>query len=368
MDRRDTRDTRAKACGRCVVLLGAILFCFDTPTFRLIRLGAAHRRGGVTFTLALILWRGVSYVAAALLLAFWESWTRPSHQPRPPLDTRRTCLCMLLLATTGCAFPFAVSLTTAANVLVLISLAPLIAVLLSSACNRVLRTGLSQVVVTQRRTVIASVVSVISVVLVFSGSVSFSAGRGLAENLIGCALALCACVAQSSLLVLANTTDTSLVPAMPLGGLLVVFVALAALNRSLPSAAFPTSGADAALLVANGMSNALGTCLIVMGSRTVPAAEVALMSLLEVGVSPALVWVATNFAEVPGLRTIIAGCLVVATLAAHAIAGRLGFDGDGVSPSCEPVSRPPLSTDVAAPVRGINGQDGSYGCVCSIKR
>ena len=63
--------------------------------------------------------------------------------------------------------------------------------------------------------------------------------------------------------------------------------------------------------------------LMIVGSQTCPAAEVSLIALLETALSPVLVYLVTLHAaagpEVPDVKSIVAGVLIIATLAVHTV-------------------------------------------------
>lgn len=64
----------------------------------------------------------------------------------------------------------------------------------------------------------------------------------------------------------------------------------------------------------------LGLGLFVMGTRRLPAADAAVIGLIEAPLAPLWVWVA--FDETPSGGTIIGGALVLAAAAGHVLAGR----------------------------------------------
>jgi len=65
--------------------------------------------------------------------------------------------------------------------------------------------------------------------------------------------------------------------------------------------------------------------LMALGAQTVPGAEVALLALLETPLGPLLTYLAVG--EVPSKETMIAGALIVLTLAAHALYERHREEG-----------------------------------------
>jgi len=61
----------------------------------------------------------------------------------------------------------------------------------------------------------------------------------------------------------------------------------------------------------------IGTALMFVGPRYIPAAEVGLLMLLESILGPIWVWMA--FAEQPGIYTLVGGAIVLSTLALNTV-------------------------------------------------
>ena len=79
------------------------------------------------------------------------------------------------------------------------------------------------------------------------------------------------------------------------------------------------------MIVALGVGQmGLGLAFLTMGARLIPAAEVALITLLEVVLGPLWVWLA--FSERPSTTTLIGGAIVMAAVALQA-------RGDPVTPA-----------------------------------
>jgi drug/metabolite transporter (DMT)-like permease len=136
--------------------------------------------------------------------------------------------------------------------------------------------------------------------------------------------------------------DVSMAPATCLAQLLLVIVAAPFAH---PGA---VGGRDLVLLMLIGVGQmALAMALFTIGARLIPAAEVALISLLEVVLGPLWVWLALS--EQPDAATLIGGGVVVAAVAMQAgrsvqrgvPAGRPATaeatDGDGAAYSAPPV-------------------------------
>ena len=94
----------------------------------------------------------------------------------------------------------------------------------------------------------------------------------------------------------------------------VVVAFLLAIAASAPLAApFAVSGRDFFWLAMFGLSNAgIGWLLLTLGAPLVPAAETALLGVLEGVLAPLWVWLAFN--EVPSTATLVGGALVLAAV------------------------------------------------------
>src|SRR6185295_17012833 len=194
------------------------------------------------------------------------------------------------------AFVIALSLTTTANALVVMSIAPLLTVV----CARIV---LSDPI--PLRTWIAALAAMAGIAFMFSSSVE--------EHSMGMLVALAIPVA-SALNVVAlrkHSASVDLIPAVMLGGALS---ALAALPLALPISA---SGRDLALLAFLGVFQLGLPCMfLVMASRALYAPEIALIGLLEVVLGPLWAWLGAG--ERPANATLLGGALVLAALTANA--------------------------------------------------
>ena len=293
--------------GRLITLAGVLLLCFDTPTFRLLQLSTPP--GSVEFGLADAVWRGGMYALASLIVLRRESRTLAGAlDALRRLGLKNTLISAFCLTGSGVAFPVAIALTSATNVLVIIAMMPLTVALM----GRALGTRLPL------HTWVAAFAGSASVGLVFATGVSAGASQ-----LKGCLLALAAMTCFATFVTLgSHMGSVSLVVTMPLGGVLMICVAFAALGPRWHFAT-PASRADACLLLGNGFINGLSNVMMIVGSQTCPAAEVSLIGLLETALSPVLVYLVTLHAaagpEVPDVKSIVAGVLIIATLAAHTV-------------------------------------------------
>jgi drug/metabolite transporter (DMT)-like permease len=185
-------------------------------------------------------------------------------------------------------FIVALNHATVANVLFMQAVAPVAAALLAW-------TLLGEAVT--RRAAVAMAVALLGVGLMVGGP-----GSG---GVVGVGASLIMTLAfAGSIVITRHKREVSMAPAICLSQLLVLLVA----------APFADPGSitdrDLMLLVLLGVGQmGLGLAFITVGARLIPAAEVALITLLEVVLGPLWVWIALS--ERPALATIVGGCVVI---------------------------------------------------------
>jgi drug/metabolite transporter (DMT)-like permease len=196
------------------------------------------------------------------------------------------------------AFILALSLTTTANALVVMSIAPLLTVI----CARI---ALSDPI--PLRTWLAALAAMSGIAVMFSSSMD--------KHITGMLVALAIPVA-SALNVVAlrkHAAMLDLIPAVMVGSALS---ALIALPLALPVSA---SGKDLALLAFLGVFQLGLPCVfLVMASRALYAPEIALLGLLEVVLGPLWAWLGAG--ETPAPNTLMGGALVLIALAGNELA------------------------------------------------
>lgn len=203
-----------------------------------------------------------------------------------------------LFAIDNVAFIYSITHTSVANTLLMISLTPIFATLLS-------RLVLREVVPTRTWVAIGGA-TIATVVILFD-----SLGRGdLLGNLAGLIAAMSI---GGTLVVLRGNPSLNLIPAMASGAGLAAFIALPAASIG------PADGSDWALLVVLGLVvSPVAFGLIALGPRFIPAAEVALLLLLETVLGALWVWLALD--EIPTAATFVGGSILLAVLTSHSIA------------------------------------------------
>jgi drug/metabolite transporter (DMT)-like permease len=196
-------------------------------------------------------------------------------------------------------FIVALNHNTVANVLFMQAVSPLAAALIAWVA---LREPVS------RPTAVAMAIALGGVTLMVGGP-GGSHGVGLGLSVL---MTLSFAV---GLVITRHRRDISMAPAICLSQVLVFVVAA-------PFAQPGTVGArDLVLLILLGCGQiGVGLAFLTMSARLIPAAEVALISLLEVVLGPLWVWLATS--ERPSNATLLGGAVVVVAVAVQASAGR----------------------------------------------
>jgi drug/metabolite transporter (DMT)-like permease len=272
-----------------------------------------RRRGQVYVALAALAWStagvlqrelsvGVAtQVAGRALFATVALFAFVAVTERGGVRRAFTTMGLAGLAVAGCtavasgSFIVALNYTTVANVLFMQALAPIAAALIAWVA---LREPVA------RRTAVAMVVA-LGGVGVMVGGPGGAHGAGLGLSVV---MTLAFAVA---VVITRHRRDISMAPAICLSQVLVL-VAVA------PFAEPGTvDGHDLVVLIALGVGQmGLGLAFLTMGARLIPAAEVALITLLEVVLGPLWVWLA--YSERPGTATLLGGLIVIAAVALQA--------------------------------------------------
>jgi drug/metabolite transporter (DMT)-like permease len=201
------------------------------------------------------------------------------------------------VAVSSGAFIVALNNASVAQVLFIQSIAPVLAALLGRA---LLGESLSG------RTAVAMVVALLGVgVMVGSPGGGSALGDGLSVLMaLGFAVAI---------VIARHRRDVSMAPATGLAQLMLVIVAAPVALAGHVAVGVP----DVLWLALFGAGQiGLGLILLTIGARLIPAAQVALISLLEVVLGPLWVWLAVG--ERPGAATVVGGAIVVAAVVLQA--------------------------------------------------
>jgi drug/metabolite transporter (DMT)-like permease len=201
----------------------------------------------------------------------------------------------VLMAVSSGAFIAALNYTSVANVLFMQALAPVLAAVLGTFVGEPVA----------RRTWVAMAVAIAGVGLMVGGPSHPSA--------VGLSLSLLMSISfAGTIVVTRHQREVSMAPATCLSQALVfVFAAPFASTGSV-------GGRDLMLLAGLGIGQiGLGLIFLTIGARLIPAAEVALITLLEIVLGPLWVWIALS--EQPSATTLAGGAIVLAAVVIQAV-------------------------------------------------
>jgi drug/metabolite transporter (DMT)-like permease len=197
----------------------------------------------------------------------------------------------LCVAAASGGFIAALNHTSVARVLFILALAPVLAAVLA-------RVFLGEAIT--RRTVVAMALALAGVALMLGAP-----GEG---DLVGDGLAFMAAFGFASMIVITRYRhDVSMAPATCLSQaiLVLIFIPLATPAE--------IAGDDVMWLALLGIGQiGLGFALLTVGARLIPAAQVGLITLLEVVLGPIWVWLALD--ERPSTATLIGGAIVIVAI------------------------------------------------------
>jgi drug/metabolite transporter (DMT)-like permease len=241
----------------------------------------------------ILFWRGV--FASGLISVFLAATEGRAGLRNLVAMERSGWLVASLSALAMLAFIPALQMTRVANVAVIVATQPFIAAGLAWLWFRE---------AARWRTLLASLVAFIGVVITVSQSVAGADLRGIALA--------CLMVLSFSLMTVAvrRYQQKSMVAAAAMSNLLGSLV-------SLPFAhgiASVTAHDVGILAMFGGLQVAMGLTLFVLGSRFLPSGEASLIATLETPLMVFWVWVA--FAEVPAPRALVGGALVIGAVVA----------------------------------------------------
>jgi len=210
----------------------------------------------------------------------------------------------LAMAVSMITFILAVNATSVANALFLLAVAPFLAALLGWLLLRERVSGV---------TWLAMAGALVGITIMVWHGITVGTLFG---NAMGLLTALGFAVFTVALRA-GRTAD--MLPAVCLAGLISAGVAAAAVTGS--GAGFVIPFGEVALCLLYGALIAGALAIYTIGSRTVPTAELTLLSLTEVLLGPVWVWLGVG--EVPDLMTIVGGAVLLAAIAGLAVHGML---------------------------------------------
>lgn len=246
---------------------------------------------------AIVFWR--SFWGALFLLGFLlvrdglGSTLNNFRQMRLPAMVVALCFCVASIS-----FVVALKFTTVANILLVQATVPLIA---STMAWLVFGERVS------RSTWIAIALVICGVVVMVSGSFDGSI------SLVGDSLAILIAVAFATATVVTRRySDVPMVPAVGLGIVIAAAIAFSQVSS------FVVVPSDMVVLFSFGALNlGLGLALFALGARLIPASISALVGTAEPVLGPLWVWIVHG--EIPNLRTLTGGSIVLAALVFNSV-------------------------------------------------
>ena len=277
---------REERVGYLLIFLSALVWSFGGTIARFIDTGDSW---------AVIFWRSLWAVAFLLCFMVWRDGWRGTLKLFRDMGLPGLAVA-ICFATASTSFVVALSYTTVANILLMQAGVPLLAALLAWALFRERVSSATWVAIAA---VIAGVAIMVSESL--DGAVS-PIGDGLAL--------LIAVMFSIATVITRRFAHVRMTPATCLGAM------LAATFAASQASDLAVSGRDMGFLFAFGVVNlGLGLAFFTTGARLVPAAVAALLGTFEPILGPIWVWLVHS--EVPSLRTIVGGAVVVTALLVH---------------------------------------------------
>ncbi len=214
--------------------------------------------------------------------------------------TWRGWFAAVIMALAGFTLIMSFQYTLVANAIFFVSLAPLIAAALAWVFLRERIT---------RRTAIAMVIALLGVGIIFGTNMD---GRGA----LGMGLAAIMAICYAGAIVTFRT--------IPKANVILVCTINAVLTILLMSVLiddFAVSQKDLLICLGLGVVQVgLGTVLVMTGAQNIPAAQVSILALIEVVLSPIWVWLFAG--EVPSATTLIGGAIVLGGVVYQAMGAR----------------------------------------------
>ena len=247
-------------------------------------------------------WTMIFWRALFLSFGMWLAvgFTSPNRIWQQYRTLRGAALLKVIAYTLGTiSFIFAITHTSVANTLVILSTTPLFAAIIS-------RVLLKERIET--RTLVAILAAAVGVAVIAYGSGADDTGSRLGDGVALAGAFFLAC----GFSFVRRFPQASTFAAISVSGLLTAALVL---PLAAPLSVTPV---DMRYLVLMGIYMLpLGTALMFVGPRYIPAPEVGLLLLLESVLGPVWVWLALD--EIPPVHTLVGGAIVLSTLALNAV-------------------------------------------------
>ena len=277
------------AKGFLLTLLGVMVLTPDTLLLRLIPADAW----------SLVAWRGI--LQSSVLFAAFFLWRGAGALTEVRALGRRGLLVAGLYAINAISFVIGVENTAVANVLVILAASPLFAALMS-------------LIFLKERVAPATWAAILAAL----AGVAIVVGDSLQAGTVwGDLSALVTATSLAAIFtVIRGSGGLNMIPATALGALISGLTALPFAGLPLAGLLVPPGDSWIYVLLMGALVMPLSFGLITLGPRHVPAAEVALLMLLETVLGPLWVWLGVG--ETPSRATFIGGAVVLGAVALHA--------------------------------------------------
>lgn len=214
--------------------------------------------------------------------------------------TWRGWLAAVFMALSGTFLVMSFQYTKVANAVFIISLTPLIAAVLAWVFIKEAIT---------RQTLIAMIIALMGVAVIFGSSLS-------GEGLFGMGLALIMTLFYAAVIVTMRTIpQANVILLCALTGILLLPMMVPFMDS------YVLTTKDLILCLGLGIVQVgLGTLCVMTGAKYVPAAQVSILALIEIVLSPIWVWLYAN--EVPAVTTLIGGAIVLVGVIYQAVGSK----------------------------------------------
>jgi len=267
--------------GLSITAIGGLLFTLDIPLLRL----AAGDQWTMIFT------RGVLMALTITLVWLAYRWMRGSTLPF--INSRAGLIVAATNSLANIMFISAVTKTTAANLVFILALNPVFCMLLGSIW---LRERLPPAVWG------AVALSMAGIAIIGWDGVSTGTYVG---DLLALGVALCTAIG----LTVVRQSGSNVIPSLAIGSCVSAVVGLVLIGGNVTQLSAESWG----WIALNGMLVVpLASCLIALGPRYIPAAEVAMFFLLDTVFTPLWIWLI--FGEAPSERAVIGGLTIMLSL------------------------------------------------------
>ena len=206
----------------------------------------------------------------------------------------------LLMALAGFFLIMSFQYTLIANAIFFISLTPLVAAVLAWLF---LREKIN------RRTSLAMLIALLGVSIIFGTNINGEGALGM-----GLAMLMAFCYA-GTIVTVRTLPNANIILIATLNAVLTILLMVMLIDD------FGVSSKDLLICLGLGVVQVgLGTVFVMSGAKHVPAAQVSILALLEVVLSPIWVWIFVH--EVPSVTTLIGGAVVLAGVTYQALGAR----------------------------------------------